>query len=151
MATWNWFSSYNPFDLFVSCADITQQVQTHHGNLQGHSSLTPIYLYIHKMNFGDLRVRNSYPQLEVWQNIEWGLWTMPSVMVQFYIYFMLFYITMLVRMWIEWCSLRDRAPGWGYRVVRGKRKTEVFFKYSVVFCLSPLNPGVPSIMFCYLL
>ena len=38
---------------------------TEHQSLPRHGSLTPIYLYIHKMNFSVLRGRNSYPQLEV--------------------------------------------------------------------------------------
>ncbi len=32
--------------------------------------MTPIYLYIHKMNFATLRV-NSYPQLQVTHDVEW--------------------------------------------------------------------------------
>ena len=42
-----------------------------HCNLHGHSSLTPIYLYIHKVNFGLLRTRNSYTQVEVNPDVEW--------------------------------------------------------------------------------
>ncbi len=33
-----------------------------HCNLQGHSPLTPIYLYIHEMNFDELRGRNYIPR-----------------------------------------------------------------------------------------
>ncbi len=32
---------------------------TDHSNLRGHSSLTPIYLYMHKMNFDAFRVTNT--------------------------------------------------------------------------------------------
>ncbi len=44
--------------------------KTEHCNLQGHSPLTSIYLYIQRLNFDILRVWNSYPQLEVSYDVE---------------------------------------------------------------------------------
>ncbi len=38
---------------------------------KGHSSLIPVYLHSHKMNFGALNVWNSYPQAEVSCNVKW--------------------------------------------------------------------------------
>ncbi len=38
---------------------------TENCNLQGHSSLTPIYLYSHRMNFGLLCVENSSLHFDV--------------------------------------------------------------------------------------
>ncbi len=49
----------------------TSVYETKHCNLQGHSSLTPIYLYSHRMNFGVNGTKNSYPQLAVSHNVEW--------------------------------------------------------------------------------
>ena len=46
------------------------QYETYYFYIQGHSSLTPIYLYSHRMNFGALGVKNSYPQLEVNCDVE---------------------------------------------------------------------------------
>ena len=50
---------------------LTLDYKTELYNLQGHSSLTPIYLYIYEINFDVLRVRNSFPQLEVRCDGEW--------------------------------------------------------------------------------
>ncbi len=50
---------------------VVQCYNTEHCDILGHSSLTPIYLYIHKMNFDILRAWNSYPQLEVNHDVEW--------------------------------------------------------------------------------
>ena len=45
--------------------------KTEHYKLPRHSSLTPICLHIHKMNFDVLRAINSYPEFEVSHNVEW--------------------------------------------------------------------------------
>ncbi len=48
---------------------------------QGQSSLTPIYLYSNKMNFGVLGARNSYPQLRYTIMLNGRLWTTHSGMM----------------------------------------------------------------------
>ncbi len=49
----------------------TLHFDTKHCHLQRHSSLTPIYLYIHIMNFDVMRT--SYPQGMVSYDVEWEL------------------------------------------------------------------------------
>ncbi len=44
--------------------------QTEHSNLLRHSSLTPIYLYMHKMNFDVVRAWNSYPHHKARHNVQ---------------------------------------------------------------------------------
>ncbi len=43
-----------------------------YSNLQRHSSLTTINLNSHKLNFGELRARNSYPKLQVSHYFDWS-------------------------------------------------------------------------------
>ena len=51
--------------------NFTSHYETEHCNLQGHSSFTTIYLYIHKVNFGVQRVITSYSQLEINHEVEY--------------------------------------------------------------------------------
>ena len=50
--------------------NFTSDYETEHCNLQRHSSLTPIYLYIHEVNFDVPRAINSYPQVMVNNDVE---------------------------------------------------------------------------------
>ena len=55
----------------ISCPVLALTIGLGHCDIQGHSSLTLIYLYSHKVNFGVVRVGNSSPQLEVSHDVKW--------------------------------------------------------------------------------
>ncbi len=59
------------FDYNTTLLKHTHYYETEHHNIQSPSSVTLIYLYITKLNFGVLRATNSYPKLKVSHDVEW--------------------------------------------------------------------------------